>query len=92
MSLNECHIVQKNILMRSNHRIFWNCCLVKITECVYLNFGIFLFKLEEKMTLDGLNELNRAFMKADSDGSGTLELEEFKKVVKEALDIKGRVS
>lgn len=44
------------------------------------------------MTLDGLNELNRAFMQADSDGSGTLELEEFKKVVKEALDIKGRVS
>lgn len=44
------------------------------------------------MTLDGLNELNRAFMQADSDGSGTLELEEFKKVVKEAFDIKGRVS
>lgn len=43
------------------------------------------------MTLDGLNELNRAFMQADSDGSGTLELEEFKKVVRNALQIKGRV-
>lgn len=43
------------------------------------------------MTLDGLNELNKAFLQADSDGSGTLELEEFKKVVRNALKIKGRV-
>lgn len=43
------------------------------------------------MTLDGLNELNKAFLRADADGSGTLELDEFKEVVRNALKIKGRV-
>ena len=48
-------------------------------------------KLEEKLNLEALNELHLAFKEADSDGSGTLELEEFKEVVKNALKIQGRV-
>jgi hypothetical protein len=52
----------------------------------------FIFKqLEEKLNLDALNEMHMAFIEADSDGSGTLELEEFKEVVKNALKIQGRV-
>jgi Ca2+-binding EF-hand superfamily protein len=48
--------------------------------------------LEEKLNLDALNELHAAFLEADADGSGTLELDEFKEVVKDALKIQGRVS
>jgi hypothetical protein len=48
-------------------------------------------QLEERLNLDVLNEMHMAFIEADSDGSGTLELEEFKEVVKNALKIQGRV-
>lgn len=48
-------------------------------------------QLEEKLNLDALHEMHMAFIEADSDGSGTLELEEFKEVVKNALKIQGRV-
>ena len=48
-------------------------------------------KLEEKLNLDAFNELHMAFNEADADGSGTLELDEFKEVVKGALKIQGRV-
>ena len=48
--------------------------------------------MEEKLNLDALNELHAAFLEADADGSGTLELDEFKEVVKDALKIQGRVS
>ncbi|CAF0745097.1 unnamed protein product [Brachionus calyciflorus] len=47
-------------------------------------------KLEEKINLNALHDLNLAFLEADADGSGTLELEEFKEVVKNALKIQGR--
>jgi len=50
-----------------------------------------LFKLEEKLSLDALNEINELFTEYDTDGSGSLELEEFKNVVKRALKIEGRV-
>jgi Ca2+-binding EF-hand superfamily protein len=43
------------------------------------------------MTLDALNELNNAFAHADADKSGTLDLDEFKEIVRDALKIKGRV-
>jgi hypothetical protein len=49
-------------------------------------------QLEEKLDLDVLNELHLAFIEANADGSGTLELEEFKEVVKNSLKIQGRVS
>lgn len=32
-----------------------------------------------------------AFLEADADGSGTLDLEEFKEVIRNALKIQGRV-
>jgi Ca2+-binding EF-hand superfamily protein len=38
-----------------------------------------------------LNEINELFTEYDTDGSGSLELEEFKNVVKRALKIEGRV-
>jgi Ca2+-binding EF-hand superfamily protein len=52
---------------------------------------LFLLKLEEKISLDAFHELNQLFNEADSDGSGSLDLEEFKSVVKGALKIEGRV-
>jgi hypothetical protein len=68
---------------------------VKLRNREYF-FGIFfyskpLFKLEEKLSLDALNEINELFTEYDTDGSGSLELEEFKNVVKRALKIEGRV-
>jgi Ca2+-binding EF-hand superfamily protein len=50
-----------------------------------------LIKLEEKFNIEALHDLHVAFLEADADGSGTLELDEFKEVVKNALQIQGRV-
>ncbi|XP_020618974.1 WD repeat-containing protein 49-like [Orbicella faveolata] len=38
-------------------------------------------KLEDRITLDHLNKMRQAFEEADSDGNGTLDLEEFKDVI-----------
>ncbi|XP_057313413.1 WD repeat-containing protein on Y chromosome-like isoform X1 [Hydractinia symbiolongicarpus] len=46
-------------------------------------------KIEERITLEHLNKMKKAFEEADEDGSGTLDLEEFKNVFKYFLGLKG---
>ncbi|XP_076818537.1 cilia- and flagella-associated protein 337-like isoform X2 [Clavelina lepadiformis] len=47
-------------------------------------------KIEEKITLDQLHRIKSAFEEADTDGSGTLDIDEFKMVIKECLGIRGK--
>ena len=44
-----------------------------------------MFQIEEKISIDTLDALKRTFETADVDGSGALELEEFKKLLKQQL-------
>ena len=46
-------------------------------------------KLEEKISIGTLEALKQAFEGADKDGSGQLELEEFKELLKQQLNIPG---
>ncbi|XP_069131359.1 LOW QUALITY PROTEIN: cilia- and flagella-associated protein 337-like [Argopecten irradians] len=46
-------------------------------------------KIEEQINLDTLEILKQAFVEADEDGSGELELDEFKSLLKERLHLKG---
>ncbi|CAH3022493.1 unnamed protein product [Porites evermanni] len=45
-------------------------------------------KLEDRITLDHLNKMRQAFEEADSDGNGTLDLEEFKDVITNLFNVK----
>lgn len=47
-------------------------------------------KVEERITLEQLYLIKTAFEEADTDGSGTLDIDEFKSVVKKSLGIQGR--
>nr|XP_039255477.1 uncharacterized protein LOC120332325 [Styela clava] len=47
-------------------------------------------KVEERITLEQLHAIKAAFEAADTDGSGTLDIDEFKMVVKNSLGIRGR--
>nr|XP_018672828.1 WD repeat-containing protein on Y chromosome-like [Ciona intestinalis] len=47
-------------------------------------------KIEEHITLEQLHQIKTAFEEADTDGSGTLDVDEFKTVVKNSLGVKGR--
>ena len=44
------------------------------------------------MNLNVLNELHLAFMEASVNGTGSLDIEEFKEIVNNALQIQGRVT
>ena len=48
-----------------------------------------LFQIEEKINIDTLEELKTAFQEADRNGSGKLDLEEFKVLIKNKLNIPG---
>lgn len=45
-------------------------------------------KLEDRITLEHLNEMRQAFEDADADGNGTLDLEEFKNVIQSLFHFK----
>ncbi|XP_015760745.1 PREDICTED: WD repeat-containing protein on Y chromosome-like [Acropora digitifera] len=45
-------------------------------------------KLEDRITLDHLNKMRQAFEDADADGNGTLDLDEFKVVIKNLFHFK----
>ncbi|XP_032235242.2 WD repeat-containing protein on Y chromosome isoform X2 [Nematostella vectensis] len=45
-------------------------------------------KLEDRITLDHLNRMRQAFEEADTDGSGTLDLDEFKDVIQALFGFK----
>ena len=47
----------------------------------------YYFQIEEKINIDTLEELKKAFSDADKDGSGGLEKEEFKELLKKQLKI-----
>jgi hypothetical protein len=49
-----------------------------------------LLKLEEQMSLDSLQELNRAFREASNNGQAKVGLEDFKRIIRNALDIEGK--
>ncbi|XP_066286244.1 cilia- and flagella-associated protein 337-like isoform X2 [Branchiostoma lanceolatum] len=49
-----------------------------------------VMKIEERISLEHLHKLKYYFEEADTDGSGALNLEEFKQVLKNCLGIRGR--
>ena len=46
-----------------------------------------ILQIEERINIDTLEELKKAFQAADVDGSGQLELSEFKTLLKNQLNI-----
>ena len=62
--------------------------LIRIQD-IYIHFR----QIEERISIDTLDALKRKFETADVDGSGQLELEEFKQLLKSQLNIPpGKVS
>ena len=53
------------------------------------NVSTLYFQIEERINIDTLEALKKAFHVADVDGTGGLELDEFKALLKNQLNISG---
>ena len=68
--------------------------LLRAAACRYtLLHSCDLFQIEDKISIDTLDALKRKFESADVDGTGALELDEFKKLLRYQLHLPaGKVS